>query len=45
MVLAAHVPVMLVEALVCAAAVVLIRKVKPELLGIVPGPSVETAHA
>jgi len=45
LVLAAHVPIMIVEAFVCAAAVVLIRKVKPELLGVAPAPLVETAHA
>jgi len=44
LVLAAHVPIMIVEAFVCAAAVVLIRKVKPELLGVAPAPLVETAH-
>jgi cobalt/nickel transport system permease protein len=45
LVLAAHVPVIIVEAFVCAAAVVLIRKVKPELFGVAPAPLVETAHA
>jgi len=45
LVLVAHVPVMIVEAVVCAAAVVLIRKVKPELFGAAPAPFVETAHA
>lgn len=45
LVLAAHVPVMVVEALVCAAALVLILKVKPELVGAAPAPAVETARA
>ena len=45
LVLAAHVPVMAVEAFVCAAAVVLIRKVKPELVGEVPVSLVEAARA
>ena len=45
LVLAAHVPVMVVEAGVCAAAVVLIRKVKPELFGAVPLPMAEAARA
>jgi cobalt/nickel transport system permease protein len=45
LVLAAHVPVMVVEALVCAAALVLILKVKPELVGAAPAPVVETARA
>ncbi len=45
LVLLAHVPVVIVEALVCAAAVVLIRRVKPELLGLAPSPLAETVRA
>ncbi|NBB71353.1 MAG: cobalt transporter CbiM [Alphaproteobacteria bacterium] len=45
LVLVAHVPVMIVEAGVCAAAVLLIRKVKPELFATPPTPAVETARA
>ena len=45
LVLAAHVPIMVVEAFACAAAVVLIRKVKPELFGAMPLPVVEAARA
>lgn len=43
LVLVAHVPVMVIEALVCAAAVVLVRRVKPELLGATGAGG--TAHA
>jgi len=45
LVLVAHVPVMIIEAVVCGAAVVLIRKVKPELFGTMPAEVTESAHA
>ncbi len=45
LVLVAHVPIMVVEAFVCAAAVVLIRKVKPELFGAAPARLGEVARA
>ncbi len=45
LVLVAHIPIMIIEAIVCAAAVMLLRRVKPELLGMAPAPASGTAHA
>lgn len=45
LVVLAHVPVMLIEGLLCAAAVTLIRRVKPELLGVAKTTSAPSLHA
>ncbi len=45
LVVLAHLPVMVVEALLCAAAVGLVRRVKPELFGVVSSGRGVAAHA
>jgi len=45
LVFVAHIPVMIVEALLCAAAVYLVRKVKPELFDALLTPAGDNAHA
>lgn len=45
LVVVAHIPVMLIEGLLCAAAVTLIRKVKPELLGVTRVTPASPLHA
>jgi len=44
LVLVAHVPIMGIEALLCASAVYLVRRVKPELFGVLTSPLGRAAH-